>query len=254
VAKPDTDDGWFKLSIELEVAVAYAAFTKVARVVLGYTFIQIYGRGIRPELAKLDRKTIAARTGQKRQNVSRAIEELVGSNVLVPAEGDMYRFAKDYETWVTWSRDGAKCGRPRLDPAEVADCKASPAFSDTFRVKGMVDTAYPIAFAKDAQTASIGMQDPHPSGCKTASIGMQDPHPSGCKTASIGMQVPIEERPRGINSEIKKREERVCEKGGAQKQDPQSRGDWEPEEEDEDEAIFSQLEAEHASTNPEARL
>jgi hypothetical protein len=143
VAKPDTDDGWFKFAVELETALAYAAFSKVARVLLSYVFLQIYGKGIRPKLAYLPQKETALRIRQKRPAVNRAIRELVDSGVLVEIRDDQYRFIKDYEKWTSWSRDKDRRGSPRLTPGEVDDCKGMPAFAESFRVKADADPSDP---------------------------------------------------------------------------------------------------------------
>jgi hypothetical protein len=139
VAKPDTDDGWFKIAVELEAALAYASFSKVARVLIAYVFIQTFGRGTRPKLAYLPQKLVADRIGQKTQAVCRAIRELVDSGVLVEAKDDQYRFVKDYEKWATWSRDPAKEKQPRLTRKEIKDCKSMPDYAESFRIKGYPD-------------------------------------------------------------------------------------------------------------------
>ena len=41
MAKPDCNDGYYKKSIELEAALDFAGFTKIARTILRYTFAQI---------------------------------------------------------------------------------------------------------------------------------------------------------------------------------------------------------------------
>jgi hypothetical protein len=137
VAKPDCDDGWYKKSIELEAALGYADFTKLAQTLLRYVFCQIFGQGDRPRTAVLNCSEIAARMKKPRQHVFRALQELVASKVLVPVGGreDTYRFVKDYEKWKLVARLKGSffpTDRPRLDPAEVADCLDAPDYSRGF--------------------------------------------------------------------------------------------------------------------------
>ena len=137
MARPDCDDGWFKIASELHSAISYADFTKLADRILGLAFLQIFGRGVRPRYVVLVPKDIVKQTGKLKQNVYWAIKELVLSGVLVPIPGKefTYKFVKDYEKWV---KVGRKNGSPfsteipRLDPSEVADCKTSPAYQNQF--------------------------------------------------------------------------------------------------------------------------
>ena len=216
MAKPDTDDGWFKKAVELETAVNYAGFSRVARVLLGYVFIQIFGRGKRPELAFLPRKETASRLRQKRQNFDRAIQELVESGVLIEVRDDQYRFVKDYEKWIAWSRDSAKRGWPRLSPEDIEDCKDMPVYAESFRIRGSTDPQSPEGIQMDAKSASNGMQNCIQMDAESASNGMQNCIQMDAESASNGMQnciqmdaSPIEVRARGIRElEIKREGER----------------------------------------------
>lgn len=180
MAKPDTDDGWWKKSIELEAALDFADFSKPARTVLRYVFSQIFGIGKRPRLAFLPQAQIAARIGQCRQVINRAITELVASRVLVMVRDDQYRFNKDYESWVTWSRDKAKCGLPRLTDVEVEDCRNAIAYSNSFRMPesdrmdvSQVDDATSGAYASETIACKpSGLHACHPDGSQLSAIGM----------------------------------------------------------------------------------
>lgn len=111
MAKPDTEDGWLMYAHELDAAVAAADFSKGARIVLREQFAQIYGPA-KLRAAELIPAVIAERSGLKRQNVYRYIEDLVESNVLRRLDATHYAFVKDYEAWT-------RGGQPRLSPAEV---------------------------------------------------------------------------------------------------------------------------------------
>jgi hypothetical protein len=137
VAKPDCDDGWIKKSIELEAALDFADFTKIARTILRYAFLQLFGWGARPRHARLNCAEIAERIGKPYTLVHRARRELVASGVLVQvgSDPDLFRFVKDYEKWVKVARLKASfypVPEPRLTPREIADCKDAPAYSRTF--------------------------------------------------------------------------------------------------------------------------
>jgi hypothetical protein len=158
---PEPEPPWFKMNLELEMALNYANFSGLARVLIGYVFLQIGGRGIRPTQAFLPRNQLIGRTRQKRQNVYRAMEELIGSGVLVDRKYDLYDFVPDYEKWLTWNRDPAKCGHPRLTKTEIQECQESIAYAEFFRIKGPVK-----ADAKPApETASVNAIMGNPNGC-----------------------------------------------------------------------------------------
>lgn len=144
MAKPDTDDGWFKLSLELEAALAFAGFSRVARTLLARVFIQIFGKGKRPKLAYLPQKILAETIEQKLTNVTRAVRELVESGVLIGVGDDRYQFVKDYEKWVRCGRQKTGRGEPRLTEKEVADCKRMIAYAESFRIKAPPSLSDPI--------------------------------------------------------------------------------------------------------------
>lgn len=121
MAKPDCDDGWFKLAHELAGAMEVADFTKAERVVLRFVFLQVFGPA-RRKLAELSPTDIARRAGMQKQNVDRAIKSLVAGGTLQHRGGRLYRFVKDYDQW---TRNGA----PRLSPAERAWVAGNPALA-----------------------------------------------------------------------------------------------------------------------------
>lgn len=144
MAKPDCDDGWYKKSIELEAALDFADFTKIARIILRYGFCQIFGQGRRPRYMTLHTAEIAERIGKHRQNVHRAMDELIKSHVLAPVAGKpgAYRFVKDYEKWTFIARVKSayvESDVPRLNRTEVADCKNSVSYSRGFELRTDAD-------------------------------------------------------------------------------------------------------------------
>lgn len=140
MAKPDCDDGWYKKSIELEAALDFADFTKIARTILRYGFCQIFGQGRRPRYMVISCTEIAGRIRKNRQHVYRALDELIKSNVLVPIEGmrHTYKFVDEYEKWTQISRSNgtlASSSRPRLNPTEIHDCVVSPSYAHSFELE-----------------------------------------------------------------------------------------------------------------------
>jgi hypothetical protein len=139
VAKPDCDDGWYPMSIELGAALDFADFTSTARTILRYVFGQIFGRGRRPRYAIVKCLDIARRTGIPMQHLYRALSELVASGVLEPVEGkpNTYRFLKDYAKW-TRSRRVSNAhipvSEPRLTQTQRDDCVGSVEFSHTHQL------------------------------------------------------------------------------------------------------------------------
>src|SRR5438309_51367 len=108
VAKPDCDDGWLRYAHELDAALAVADFTKGARIVLHEALEQFFGP---PKLksATLSPTEIGDLVGIAKQNIARAIRELMESNVLPRNPDGTYMFNKNYETWT-------RSGAPRLSP------------------------------------------------------------------------------------------------------------------------------------------
>lgn len=117
-AKPDLDDGWLKYAHELDTALAAADLTKGARIVLREVFAQVFGPAKRIA-ATLSPSAIAGDYGVCRQYVSRAIKELVDSNILARSQDGAFRFVKDYESWL-------RNGTPRLTVREIESCRKAP--------------------------------------------------------------------------------------------------------------------------------
>jgi hypothetical protein len=122
MAKPDCDDGWFKLSHELDAALAVADFTKGARIVLREVFSQIYGPAKRT-IAVISAADLGRRYGRPRQYFSRALEELDASGSIRRLDPNRVRFAKDYSGWTFTD------GSPRLTTAEISACSVAPQVS-----------------------------------------------------------------------------------------------------------------------------
>jgi hypothetical protein len=99
VAKPDTDDGWFKLAYELLPPLMMCCQRVEAAIVLCEVLAQTYGRGKR-KTAKIEPVKIAARTGRKREYIWKGIRELTANGIIEKADDGTYRFQKDYEKWV----------------------------------------------------------------------------------------------------------------------------------------------------------
>lgn len=100
MAKPDLDDGWFKVAYELLPPLMMCCQRVEASIVLCEVLAQTYGRGKR-ETAKLEPVKIAARTGRKREYIWKGIRELTANGVIEKMGDGTYRFEKDYEKWGT---------------------------------------------------------------------------------------------------------------------------------------------------------
>lgn len=99
MAKPDLEDGYLKIAYELFAAlVGSPAVVGLRGTILWEVFCQTYGWAKRPH-AELCPTEIARRRGVKRQNVSRALAELVEMKVLSHKGGDAYGFNKDHESY-----------------------------------------------------------------------------------------------------------------------------------------------------------
>lgn len=164
MAKPDTDDGWYKKSIELEAALDYADFSKMARTILRFGFSQIFGVGRRPRYIKLESRDVIARTGKTKQEVYRGFLELINAKVFDPIEGspNTYRFVKDYELWRETSRvkglPVTSC-KSRLSPREIADCKGAIGYAMSF--KDAKDTDETVSHLADPSAkAVVTLADP----------------------------------------------------------------------------------------------
>jgi hypothetical protein len=191
MAKPDTDDGWFKLAYELDAALCYADFSSLAQTILRLIRAQLYGKGKRA-VARLAVAEVVVRTGQKAPNVHRAFRELIDSGALIGAEADGFRFVKDYEKWTRRERhrdfDSPKV--PRLTPAEVADCKAAP------------------SYAKGSQSRPAEL---YPNGYDSVSERIVDPirtdtnpYPNGYDSVSERIQSHIDEAPASDSGRMEK--------------------------------------------------
>ena len=114
-ASPQTENGFAMIANELLSAILHARFGLAETAVLQEVIVQMYGTAKSP-FAVLNHAGIARDIEMHRQSVSRAVNRLVESNVLVRVEGGV-KILKDYEAW---TRDGS----PRLTPAMVAKGKA----------------------------------------------------------------------------------------------------------------------------------
>ena len=178
MARPDCDDGWIKISVELEAALDFADFTKMGRTILRYAFLQIFGGGRRPAHALISPTEIAGRIGRSKQLVSRGLQELTASGVLAAVDGQpgAYRLVKNYERWVVARRtrnEGFEAtGERLLTDREIADCKASPAYAREFaRAAGKAEPAIQTVDTHVTQTV-----DDAPPKRLTADDGF---HPNG---------------------------------------------------------------------------
>jgi hypothetical protein len=126
VAKPDTDDGWFKMSHEFDAACDVADFTKAERVVLHIVKAQIFGPA-KVRHALLLPRNIAELGGWKRQFIERGVRHLIEAGVLVPAKDrkDFYQVNKYYKEW-TYS------GAVRFTPAELKFIAEAPARTKSY--------------------------------------------------------------------------------------------------------------------------
>jgi hypothetical protein len=100
VAKPDTDDGWFKVAYELLPPLMMCCQRMEASIVLSEVLAQVYGMEKR-KAAKLKPAAIAERSGLARPNIWRGIKELTDKGILVRQGDGLFRFEKDYEKWRT---------------------------------------------------------------------------------------------------------------------------------------------------------
>lgn len=176
-AKPDLDDGWLPYAHELDAALAVADFTKGARIVLREVFAQIFGPA-KLKTARVVATDVAARSGFKRPNVSRAIKELTDSRVLTLESDGAFRFNKDYESWLMADGRNTPDDTPRLTPEEASYCRHATAtalaYKNGFGAQKCIqrdtpeciqpDTGvYPVGYAKriplDTQSVSNGIRE-----------------------------------------------------------------------------------------------
>ncbi len=158
MAKPDCDDGWLKYAHELDAALAVADFSKGARIVLHEVFSQIFSLA-KLRTARISPSELARRSGQVREVISRAVKELVDSNVLSPQSDGSYRFNKHYESWTGCNRHGST-ETPRLSPVEIGYCGNAPAIAKAFQ--------HGYSPKSRSQTATVG--DPKCSQLATGTV------------------------------------------------------------------------------------
>lgn len=98
MAKPDCDDGYYKLSYELGAALFSFGFGEIEGHIIGLVLEAQYGFGKR-KYVELSPAALSAEWDVPRQNVHRAIGNLVARNVLLSLGDNRYQFLKDYENW-----------------------------------------------------------------------------------------------------------------------------------------------------------
>jgi hypothetical protein len=131
--------------------------------------------------------------------------------VLIDRNYDLYDFVPEYEKWVSWSRDPARCGHPRLTKTEIKDCQESIAYAEFFRIKGPanIDAKPDLEIASmNAITGIPADANGIPADAEPASRGMPILHPAGCRIPEIGIPAdangiprdagPIDDRARAL--------------------------------------------------------
>jgi hypothetical protein len=108
---PQLEDGYIRYAHELDAALAYADFTKGARIVLREVFAQMFGPADR-RTVKLSPTELGKLFEVNKGFFGRAIRELTDSNVLEKLGECEYRFVKDYGRWT-------KNGHRRLSETEM---------------------------------------------------------------------------------------------------------------------------------------
>jgi hypothetical protein len=98
VAKPQTEDGFVMIALDLFAAILAADLPNRCMIVLAEVLLQSYGPHKRRDV-HLDPPTIEHYSGLHRNNVRRAIAELVAAGILAANADGAYRFVKDYEAW-----------------------------------------------------------------------------------------------------------------------------------------------------------
>lgn len=133
MAKPDCDDGYYKLSYELAAAMLTFGFGEIEGFIIGRVLEQQYGWA-KKKMVHIRTCEVASLLDVDRRLVNRAIHKLIGVGVLLDLGDDCYTFVKDYESWETphWKqakRDRwvlfakrapkrAKADRPKAAPAD----------------------------------------------------------------------------------------------------------------------------------------
>lgn len=196
MAKPDTDDGWFKLSDELFAALCVADFTKRAMVVIRECFEQMFGDAKKSEVY-LDPVDIADRSGTIRTSVWKGIAELTASGVLVPLGNYRYRFNKDYSQWT-------KNGHSRLTGREQDYAREAPGRSHPNRRKACQsgNATLKVVQSKNTDDACQSGNALSKSACQSGNADSE----TACQSGNART---IEERARGEIRELENREQQA---------------------------------------------
>jgi len=96
VASPQTENGYTKIANELLEALARTNFSPYQRRVLDVIMRKTYGYGKKAD--KVPGSQIAEMTGIYKSNVSRALKELRGRNIVISTDNKL-RINKDYSQW-----------------------------------------------------------------------------------------------------------------------------------------------------------
>ncbi len=121
MAKPDCDDGFVMISLELGAALAMARLTTAEQVVVWEVVSRTYGPA-KLLTAAISATDLARRTGLDRAFVAKAIRSLVDSNIIAESKikGE-YKVQKNYDHW---DRSGHKetpeASKARRDYARAA--------------------------------------------------------------------------------------------------------------------------------------
>lgn len=116
MAKPDCDDGYYKIAYELGAALLSFGFGEIEGHILAVVLETQYGLGKR-KYVELSPAKLADEWQVDRSNIHRAIGRLVAHNVLLSLGDNQYQLLKDY---ANWEKKGAP-GRVTLWKAFVAD-------------------------------------------------------------------------------------------------------------------------------------
>lgn len=98
VARPQTEDGFVMIALDLFSAVMSAGLSGYAQIVLAEVMLQWAGPGKKRKVY-LHGSEIAEATGLDRNNARRAIRELTDAGIIRP-DGEGFTFNKDYESWM----------------------------------------------------------------------------------------------------------------------------------------------------------
>jgi hypothetical protein len=101
VASPQKENGFAQIATELLPAI-FRLITRLGSTqatVLAEVLAVQYGKD-KPDAVRLEFKAMEESTGLSRSHLTRAASSLVRRNVLVKVGHGLYRFNKDYETWI----------------------------------------------------------------------------------------------------------------------------------------------------------